>query len=77
MRQMGERLKQEEIKDINNNITNGNNNDNDDDNKNNNNNNYYYYYNNKYYNGIFHSFEKALFKRLISYDMETLVKKND
>ena len=27
--------------------------------------------------GMIHSFEKALFKRIVSYDIETLVKKND
>ena len=27
--------------------------------------------------GMIHSFEKALFKRIASYDIETLVKKND
>ena len=75
---MGERLEQEEIKGTNNNITtsnyndNNNNNNNNDKNINNNNND-----NDDNINGMIHSFEKALFKRIISYDIETLVKKND
>ena len=57
---MGERLEQEAIKGTNNNIRtsnyNNNNNNNNNDNDDNNNNNS---------NGMFHSFEKALFKRII------------
>ena len=55
---MGERLEQEEIKGTNNNITTSNNNNNNNDDNNDD-------YNNNNNNGMFHSFEKALFKRII------------
>ena len=61
---MRERLEKQEIKDTNNNSRNNINNNNDNNNVDN-------------INGMIHSFEKALFKRIISYDIETLVKKND
>ena len=61
---MRERLEKQEIKDTNNNSRNNINNNNDNN-------------NDDIINGMIHSFEKALFKRIISYDIETLVKKND
>ena len=62
---MRERLEIQEIKDTNNNSRNNINNNNNDNNNDDN------------INGMIHSFKKALFKRIISYDIETLVKKND
>ena len=61
---MRERLEKQEIEDTNNNSRNNINNNNGNNNDDN-------------INGMIHSFENALFKRIISYDIETLAKKND